>query len=361
MYKYWKLNVLLLSLVLVIIAIPGSSKQKALNILCEVRGTVRLRRSRQNIYQPVYGGEFLDFSDRLQLGRGAAASVLCNNLATWSPSTQGEFMVSSGCPSGGNAILKRSNIPIPPRIWDDPAVPYPISPRGNIILDRELTLRWNPVEGATSYQVEITDSGNFRWQTQVNQPQVVYSGNQPFQPGFRYWVKVIAYKGTSELKKASTGFTILSAADTQRVRDEVSQLDQKPLSDDSKLLALAYLYQGNDLNIAAINVLEGLMASGNKTTAVYQLLGTAYQHTGLYRLARERFLMALEKAKAEDNLGEQAMIEASLGDVEYVLAELPQALQWFEAAQESYRALGDEGKVQELQQKLDELKERLGV
>ena len=157
------------------------------------------------------------------------------------------------------------------------------------------------------------------------------------------------------------GFTILSEADSQRVRDEISQLEQQPLSDESKLLTLAYLYKGNDLNIAAINVLEGLIETGNKTTPIYHLLGSAYQQTGLYRLARERFLIGLEKAKAEDNLSQQAMIEASLGEVEYVLAELPQSLQWFQAAQGSYRALGDEGKVEELQERLDEVRERLGL
>lgn len=52
-----KLKIGLLSLLLVTIAIPGSTRQSSLIILFEARGDVRLKRSQNNKYQRAYGGE----------------------------------------------------------------------------------------------------------------------------------------------------------------------------------------------------------------------------------------------------------------------------------------------------------------
>lgn len=357
-----KLKIVLLSLLLVTIAMPGSTRQSSLIILSEARGDVRLKRSRNNKYQRAYGGETLSPSDRLQLGRGSTATVLCNNSLPWTLESQGEFTVSSGCPasqnvgsvngSGGNRIRTRAS--------DNPTVPYLISPRNTIILEDKLILRWQAIEGARSYQVEVK-GGGINWTTQVDKTEVIYSGNEPLQPDTRYRVMITADNRKSTRNEAPVGFTVLAEQEVQRVKSEISQLQQQPLSEEAKALALAYLYTGNELNTAAIELLEELIKKGTETTAVYELLGRNYQQVGLYRLARERFLTGLEKAKAEGNLDGQARIQFSLGEVDYGLAKLPQALQWFQAAQVSYRDLGNEGQVQELQQKVDDVKARLGL
>lgn len=355
-----KLKIVLLSLLLVTIAIPGSTRQTSLNILSEARGEVKLKRSGNRQYQRVYGGETLSPSDKLQLGRGSLARVLCNNLSPWILNSQGEFTVSSGCPAPGNPALSQSGVRSTTRASDNQTVPYVISPRNTIILEDKLTLRWQAVEGARSYQVEVK-GGGINWTTQVDQTEVIYSGNEPLQPDTRYRVMITADNGKSTRYEAPVGFTVLNEQEVQRVKSEISQLQQQPLSEEAKALALAYLYRGNELNTAAIELLEGWVKKGTETTAVYELLGRNYQQVGLYRLARERFLTGLEKAKAEGNLDGQARIQLSLGEVDYGLAELPQALQWFQSAQVSYRELGNEGQVQELQQKVDDVKARLGL
>jgi hypothetical protein len=58
-------------------------------------------------------------------------------------------------------------------------------------------------------------------------------------------------------------------------------------------------------------------------------------------------------------LAGQAIIQASLGEVDTTLEKLKQSFQWFQDAQGSYRALGDEVQVGEIQQKLDGLKRRI--
>jgi tetratricopeptide (TPR) repeat protein len=113
------------------------------------------------------------------------------------------------------------------------------------------------------------------------------------------------------------------------------------------------------LNADAIDLLEGLVKKGSQSSAVYQLLGSTYQQVGLNQLAKERYLSALQLAKAQKNLAGEAMVQASLGEVNEALDELKEALESYQAAQGSYQALGDEEKVRELQQKLDDLKGRI--
>jgi hypothetical protein len=347
------------SLFLVSVATPGLTQQEGIYYISEVKGTVEIKRNGREKYQRAYGGELLNPSDKLRLQQGASVKVLCNNLSTWNPQSRGEFLVSQGCPSATRAILKRPNSNrSETRNANDPTIPYLISPRNTYILTRQPTLTWNSVAGATSYQVQVSGPG-VNWKTQVSQPQVVYSGSEALQGGKRYWVTITAHNGVSTKDKDNPGFTVLSDADTQRVKTEISQLQQQPLSDESKVLALAHLYRSNELNAEAIAVLEKAVKQENKTTTVYQLLGSIYQQVGLNQLAKEPYLTGLNLAKAEHNWEAQAMIQESLGEVEETLDKLKDALQRYQEAQGSYRVLGDEEKVQKLQQKMDDLNRRI--
>ncbi|HLP89824.1 MAG TPA: tetratricopeptide repeat protein [Nostocaceae cyanobacterium] len=263
------------------------------------------------------------------------------------------------CPSSTRPFLKRpGNRTSPTRAGNDQKIPYLISPRNTSISTLQPTLRWNSVKGATSYQVQILGP-EVDWTTKVNQSEVVYSGNQPLKPGFRYRVIITASNGASTKDKDNSGFTVLSDADTQRVKTDIGNLEQQLLSNEVKNLTLAHLYRTNNLNADAIELLEGLTKKGNKTTAVYQLLGNIYQQIALTELARERYLTALKLAKAENNLPEQAIIQSNLGEVDITLDQLKQALQWFQEAQKSYLDLGDETKEREMQQQVDDLKRRI--
>jgi hypothetical protein len=367
MYKPQKLSRLVglfFGLFLVSVAMPGltqqETKQESLNFISEIiRGTVEIKRDGREKYQRVYEGELLNPSDKLRLKQGASVKVVCNNLSIWNLQSRGEFLVSQGCTSATRAVLRRPNSNRSgTRNANDPTIPYLISPRNTYILTGQPTLTWNMVQGATSYQVQVSGPG-VNWKTQVSQPQVVYSGNEALQSGKRYWVTITAHNGVSTKDKDNPGFTVLSDADTQRVKTQISQLQQQPLTDQSKVLALARLYTSNELNAEAIAVLEKAVKEGNQTTAVYQLLGNIYQQVGLNLLAKERYLTGLNLAKAEQNWEAQAMIQESLGEVQETLDQLKDALQRYQSAQGSYRVLGDEGKVQQLQRKLDDLKGRI--
>ncbi|MBD2165907.1 hypothetical protein H6G04_16035 [Calothrix membranacea FACHB-236] len=350
---------ILLSLPFITVARPGLTQQNSLSFISEVKGDVKIKYSGRKNYQKAYSGEILSSSDSLRLGQGASTKVVCNNLSIWNIKSPGEFSVASGCPSTGKPVLVRNGSNrAPTRAPNDPTIPYIISPRDTAILSDKPTLRWNAVKGATSYKVTLRGPG-VNWTTNVKQSEVVFSGQEPLQPGSRYRVVVTADNGATSEREAPVGFTLLSEGEAQQVKAEITQLQKQPLTDESKNLALAYLYQSKNLNSAAIDLLAGLVKQENQSTAVYQLLGSLYQEVDLHLLAKEHYLTALKLAKADKNLEAQATIQASLGEIDIVLDNLQQAFESLQAAQNNYRALGDEQQVQQLQQKLDDLKGRL--
>jgi hypothetical protein len=306
MQKLQKLNKLVVT--------SGVTQQAGLNFISEIKGSIEIKRAGRKNYQRVFVGDFLNLSDKLRLGQGASAKVVCNNLFIWNIESKGELEVSKGCPSTTQPILRPQSSVGKTRGLDDPKIPYLISPRNTAILTQQPTLRWNPVQDATSYKVQIS-GGEVNWTTQVRQPTVVYSGSQPLHPESIYEVNITASNGSSTKDIDEPVFTVLSDSDGKQVKTQIAQLQQQPLNNESKALAKAHLYRSNDLNAEAIDLLEGLVEKSSQTTAVYQLLGSIYQQVGLNQLAKERYLTALKLAKAEKNLEGQAIIQASLEDL----------------------------------------------
>ncbi len=351
---------------LVSVTLPGLTQkpkqQPRLNFISEVKGKVEILIAGRKNYQPVFPSDFINSADKLRLMQGASAKVSCSNGQTWIIKTKGEFEVAKGCQYTDRPFYIRPQInTIPTLAGNDLSIPYLISPRNSGILTQQPTLRWNRVTGASSYSIKISGR-EINWTTNVNQPKnanqpmVVYSGKQPLRAGILYDVIITANNGVSTKDKDEPTFFVLGDSDIRQVKTDIAQLQKQPLSNESKTIALAHLYRSNNLNADAIDVLEKLVKSGNKTTAVYQLLGNIYQQIELNLLAREKYLIALKLAEAEKNLEAKASIQVSLGEVHKALALEKQSVQWFEKAQASYQDLGDEEKVRELEQKLRELK-----
>jgi predicted negative regulator of RcsB-dependent stress response len=357
--KYQKFNKLigiLLGVCVVSVSIPGVAQQRRLNFISEVQGKVEILRAGRKKPQQAFIGDFLNSADKLRLAQGASAKVSCDNAVTWTIKSSGEFETSKGCKYTDRGIFIKPGINTSPtRAPNNPSVPYLISPRNTAILTQQPNLSWNPVKGATGYRVQIS-GGEVNWTTNVNQPMVIYSGKSPLKPGVFYEVVITANNGVSTKDIDDPTFFVLSDSDIRQVKTDITQLQQQPLSNESKNLALAHLYRSRDLNADAIDVLEKLVKGGSKTTAVYQLLGDIYQHISLNLLAKERYLEGLKLAQAEKNLEAQAIIQTSLGEIDQALNQPQQALQRYQAAIASYLTLGDEEQVRRLQQKLNDLK-----
>ena len=348
----------IITFALTVLATPALSDTNGLNFIFATSGKVEIKRPRWTGYKPVYVGTLVNSSDKLRLKKGTSAKVFCTNLSIWNVRSPGESSVSQGCRSNRTILRRIDSSTSFTRAGNDPTIPYLISPRSSNILTSQPKLRWNAVAGATKYQVRLFGRG-VDWRTEINQPRVVYSGKEPLKPGYTYWLTVTADNGVTTENKDNAGFTVMSEADSKRVKAEIAQLQQQGLKSEGNILALAHLYRSNNLNADAIDLLEELVKKGSRSTAVYQLLGSIYQQVELNLLARERYLTALKLAQTEKNLEAQAIIQASLGEVDFSLDKLQDALRWYQAAQVGYRGLGDTARVQELQEKVDDLKGRV--
>ena len=290
------------------------AEEQGLNFISEIKGSVKVQYNGKGKYEEIYIGDVLKLSDKLRVPTNGSFEVVCNNLSVWKINSQGEFPVSKGCPSTEKSVLRRDTLTDntrAPNNSNNPNIPYLISPRNTAILKGKPTLRWNPVSGATSYELQISGE-QFNWTTQVGEARVVYSGNQPMQPGI-YKVNITANNGAcTKDKDDSVLFNVPNKEDIIQVNAYVEQLEQMSLSNTSKTLALVHLYKSYGFNAKAIELLERLVKDGNQTTAVYQVLGSIYQKIGLNDLAKEKYLKAMELAEAQGNLKVQKNIQSQL-------------------------------------------------
>ena len=87
------------SLFFISVGRPGISQQKNVGFISELKEKVEIKRDGLKYYQNAYVGDKVNSLDKLRLGKGASAKVMCNNLDIWHLKSQGEFLVDRGCPS----------------------------------------------------------------------------------------------------------------------------------------------------------------------------------------------------------------------------------------------------------------------
>ncbi len=363
---------MLLTWGLVTIPAPVNARLGHVNFIFGLSGDVWIRRVGSSEFERAFTG-WVNVADRLRLGKGAKATVVCGKLTNfrrWKVPSPGEFLVDRGCYPG------KRKIPIPDDVRrcctrnpNDPKIPYIISPRNTKIFhDQPIFLRWNRVDGAYSYDVSLLGDG-VDWDTKVREPQVVYSGEESFQPGSRYWVIVTADNGASSGSERRTGFTILGEAERKKIQAEISQLQQmdsdpklsQGLANDFLAFTKAEIYHSYGLHSGAIDVLEAVVKQGSKNRAVYQLLGKVYQEVGLNRLAKQRYLTALELTPTTNKLEakqDRALIQYRLGEVYYAIGDVENSYKWYETARDSFRALKEPQIVKQVEENLDYLKEQ---
>jgi hypothetical protein len=120
-----------------------------------------------------------------------------------------------------------------------------------------------------------------------------------------------------ETRTAPTrGEDTLTEAERLEIETDVKFLQQQPIDNDTKAIAIAYLYQSKGLDKNAIEELERLVAEGSKTTAVYQLLGDIYHDRKISEeLAIDRYQTGLKLANKEGNVRAQKHIQAQLKEL----------------------------------------------
>jgi hypothetical protein len=239
----------------------------------------------------------------------------------------------------------------------DPQVPYVMSPRNTSVLEGQPVIRWNQVPNANYYDVEVVGP-DFSWQKRVTEPQVVYDNNPPLQQGVKYRIIVVA-NGRSSREDGVVSFTVLDENTITKMRGTITELAKSNLSEEAALLARVKVYQQTELYSIAIDEIQAWLTKGNRSGAVYALLGSLYWDVKLERVARDHYVNGLALLQQNRDLSGQAEALEALGRIDDFLGDVSQTIKWLTEAQQVYQTLNNSAKVQELETKLTELKQRV--
>jgi hypothetical protein len=342
----------MIALVLVFVfSRPGQSVSIGSNLIVAIQpvGQVKMKRPAWRDYKPALIGTFLNSNDRLLVSSNASAQVLCRNRRVWQVPKGQESIVYQGCGRTPPAPEPQNPDTVDTRAINKPGVPYIISPRKTSIVDTRPTLRWNAVPGVSDYQVEVVGAELY-WTISTRETSIKYSGETPLQPGSHYWLVVKTESGESSLSEGVFGFTVLSESEEAEILLARDDLQQKQLSEMAEVVALADLYQSNNLKRAAINQLEAAISDEIESVAIYRLLGKVYQQVGLNRLAKDRYLKGLELAEQAEDIESQALIQGSLALINVILDEPEEGRQQLEMSQRLYQELGDTEKARKIEE-----------
>jgi hypothetical protein len=337
--------------------IEYDANDPGLNLLVSVDGDVLLKRRNWNDFYPTAFGVSLQRGDLLKVPQGAQATILCDNLNTWTVPAGAAPSGLSGCPRPEEPFLVRQGGRIVSTRGGDPNVPYIISPRSTKLLSDTPTLRWND-SGAASYYVLVRAS-DFKWQqVNVTQTELVYSGEPALQPGVFYLLVVEDSNGKSSQDEGQVGlgFSLLNEAEAKKIQSNADRIGRLGLSNEAEAFSVAQIYAGNSLITEAIEILEMLVEEGSQQASVHQVLASLYHQVGLLLLAEPRYLEAIELAKAQDNIEALADIQASLGALYDVLGKEAEAIRLLASAETDYRTLGDTDKANRIADQLGELR-----
>jgi len=328
------------------------------NILIINKGEVKVKKENWKAFQKASTGSLLRPNDYLQMGSNASAFLLCSNTERWQPTAGKQFRVSEGCPRGTASRPRTVNLS--QTRSPNGLTPYIISPRNTDLLSDRPLLKWNPVKGATRYQVQL-EGGGLDWKTETNETQILYAGQEPLKSGVNYLLTVTTNKEVSSKQEvgANLMFGLMATEKAKVVEEEAMNLKKQGLSPEAETLALAYLYEGNNLKAEAIALLQPLGQQKSQNRVVYSLLGDLLLQTGLNQQAQQAYEQALALAqKSEDQEGE-AEAQSGLGEASFGLGKKEEALSWLKKAQASYAVLGDEFQAQVLTQRIEKIQKRL--
>ena len=351
------------TIVLIIVATPTAAISFNLPFHLLSLGKVELKRSSWLDYQIVNPTKVLFSNDLLRSSQGETVQIWCSDLNERQIPINQTKRVGDVCSAPVQPEIESdgSNI-APTRGGSNSLVPYIISPRKTKIATTTPVFRWNSVPGASSYAITLRGEQGIIWETEIEETELTYPEETALQSGQSYSWVVRANTGETSLDGGEgipgLAFSVLEESEVQIINDLAQQLTQQGLTQEAEVLALAYLYSDEGLNSKAITTLETFLASGNKDTAVYKLLGDLYLKVKLNVIAKINYLEAVNLAVEEGDLETEAQAHAKLGNVYIILKQKPKAIASLEAAKSIYIKLEGENseKVEALEVKLSELR-----
>ena len=322
---------------------PGVA-QASLARIVSVQGAVDVRRATGTIFQPASPGTALYGPDILRPSRGSRVEVVCPNGRTrWVVPAGTVSAVNNGCPGTPSALKPEFGVG-DLRGGSDPAIPYIIAPRQDVVLSPTPTLQWNPVEEASQYTVSLRTRRGSLWEITTPESTLPYPADQPpLSPGTRYTLVVQADTGTASTDEPpELAFNLLAGDEATEATEQIAAVQAFDLPELAKTLILVEeVYPRYQLTAAALADLENLVSQGFDLAQVRRLLGDIYLRSGLSLRAETHYLRAVALAIATDNLEEQVMAQYGLGTLYNRTGNPEAAAAQLAAAQAGAEALGN--------------------
>ncbi len=205
--------------------------------------------------------------------------------------------------------------------------PLAIAPYGQVHLQERPTIRWQPIQGATVYQVRVT--GGHNWSVTTDQLTLPYPKDQPsLRFGETYRITVTALKGDSPLTAIAVPYNLLTQAEATQISGWVNQLKQLTSSKDEVAIAeLQSLYLAYGLWDEAIRVLQTRIVERTKNPRIYRALGDRFLELGLASEAKTAYSQALSLSTAANNPQEEILAQQGLTQVKQLQSQLPSSTQ----------------------------------
>ena len=339
----------LMSVVAMGLTAPAFSSQPVQSEIIAIggNGDVRIQHGRRQPYFRARVNTDVSPNARLRVGEGASVIVLCKDWSNWVPPV-GESQVPQHC---GIAPNVRRGGTRDPKQFDN--LPYLIYSRNTTVLpDQPLVLTWNPVAGATDYEVTINLLAQPVRTITVTEPRLRADNLEDFQPDRTYYVTISAILGASGERstvpeRGSTAsapfFRVLGDENMQALEADLAKLEGAELTGEAYTLVLACLYESHGLYQLALDTLAEPISGGTQNAAVYQLQGELYEQVELERYAQTSYQTALELAQQDDNTPQQAELQERLGQIAFGTEAFALAIEYWTAAEVSYRAFLDGG------------------
>jgi hypothetical protein len=214
------------------------------------------------------------------------------------------------------------------------------------LLDGSQVIRWQEVNGATGYRVQLGTWQETLLDRQVDCPKISYAGNPPLKLGVEYNFLVKAL-GSSENSDFRLRFKVLTEKESQELNMRIAIIQSNQgLPEIAKAIALADIYNEYGLAEQAIAGLEKASRSGQSVAIAERMLGNFYLQVGLRDVAELHYRRALELAQSEQNLEVLAEAQIGLAKVFVVSGKKQEAALRLQKALDGYSSLQDKSKIE---------------
>jgi hypothetical protein len=323
----------------------GTPNPAFAGLIVDVSGDAALKRQGWQDYAPAAFGAVVRRGDLVRVAGSSRAIVACSdlNLAELTGGVKGY-----PCITEAQSPLVFEGALVSPTRGDPGTGQYPVvvAPRKTRVLSDRPLLQWTAVPGATSYLVKVEGTP---WQTEVSGvTELAYPVDAPaLEPGKTY--RLIVEAGGHSSREESVpglGFSLLSAAEVQRVRADEARARSLGLGEEATRLLVANLYAGRQLYAEALQALAS--PGGSNQPALARLQGDLSLTVGLVRDAEAAYNDARQKSAASGDREGEALASRGLATVYGLIGNTVEATRYYQQARSLYEQLGDRQAVAEI-------------